>query len=138
MSSGPAVIYGIRVGWRRYGYIGQTRQRPWTKRIEQHKKTQPWGHLIVDAYVIREFKNISDTMLTMWEWWYIKTRFPRYNDIFNKSNPFRTDTRGMRKPSPADVRVATAPLRLDARALVFTTMWAGLIMLVGLHLVGIV
>jgi hypothetical protein len=50
----PGTVYEIivvheRTGRLVRGYRGKTRLRPYIKRIEQHRRLQPWGDLIVPA-----------------------------------------------------------------------------------------
>lgn len=154
-SKRPGVIYGIRVRRSlnspftvKSGYIGQTRQRPWSKRIEQHKKDQSWGHLVVEAYVLWESDNVSDLWLDFMERWFIYTRFPVHNDQHNRNNPRRKVAEKVKKSQLAIAAAQTkksAPSQQSAPApalagqvSVFALCALAVLMLAGLKLVGIV
>ena len=124
----PGVIYGVRVAhprwrwWVRTRYVGLTRQRPWTKRIAQHAKDQPWGDLIVDAYAIYESPWVSDWGLRWREWLHILVRLPSYNIMRNGRNPLRVSRQAAvrqrlaRDAGSRSVRLASALARLVAGA----------------------
>jgi hypothetical protein len=95
----PGVIYAIRTGytgWRmtvgpptRLGYVGKTTQRPYTRRIDQHRRTQPWSDLIVSHRVLWSSESVTAFGLWWREIYYILTRFPVYNYQWNRLNPRR-------------------------------------------------
>lgn len=81
----PGAVYRIRVrGHLGAGYVGKTRQRPYTRRIDQHRRTQPWSDLIVSYDVLWSSPRCSDFHLWWREIYYILTRFPVYNVQWNR------------------------------------------------------
>jgi len=94
LSRRPGTIYALDVADHRTGrlhrndYIGKTRQRPGA-RWEQHRKTQPWGDLIVRGRVIKQWRRVSTPHLWWAEVWRIVLRQPRLNYQWNLANPRR-------------------------------------------------
>lgn len=97
----PGTIYRIRTarratvdpaflfGGARTGYVGKTRRRPYTKRIAEHRRDQPWSDLIVSHDVLWASARVSDFGLWWREIYYIVTRMPVYNYQWNRWNPRR-------------------------------------------------
>ncbi len=95
----PGTIYAIRTARRafnleivkpatRLGYVGKTTQRPYTRRIDQHLKSQPWSDLIASHHVL--WQGVCTPFGLWWrEIYYILTRFPVYNYQWNRLNPRR-------------------------------------------------
>jgi len=71
------------------GYVGKTTQRPYTRRIDQHRKTQPWSDLIVSHRILWQSTQVTAFGLWWREIYYILTRFPVYNYQWNRLNPRR-------------------------------------------------
>ncbi len=69
------------------GYVGKTTQRPHTRRIDQHRKSQPWSDLIVSHRVLWSSESVTAFGLWWREIYYILTRFPVYNHQWNRLNP---------------------------------------------------
>jgi hypothetical protein len=93
----PGTVYAIRTARRRagpfgfdchLGYVGKTRKRPYTKRINEHRRTQPWSDLIISHRVLWT-GTCTDFHLWWLEIYYILTRFPVYNYQWNRWNPRR-------------------------------------------------
>jgi hypothetical protein len=90
----PGTIYRIRTAVRPFGsyrpgrnvtgYVGKTRKRPYTKRIAEHRVTQPWSDLIVSHDVLWESRRVTVFGLWWREIYYILTRFPVYNVQWNR------------------------------------------------------
>lgn len=70
------------------GYRGKTRKRPYTKRIAEHRATQPWGDLIVSHRVLASGQ-WNDLQLWWAEAWRIVLGFPVYNYHWNRLCPRR-------------------------------------------------
>jgi hypothetical protein len=89
----PGTVYEVttvheRTGRLVRGYRGKTRLVPYTKRIEQHKRLQRWGDLIVTSRVLAE-GNWNGLQLWWAEVWRIVLGWPIYNRQWNLLNPRR-------------------------------------------------
>jgi hypothetical protein len=88
------VLYAIwandhHTGMEKLAYIGQTTQKPWTRRIDQHSMSKPWWDLMTRCEVIEDFdgKSVRQSVLDATEEQRIKADLPTYNRIHNEANP---------------------------------------------------
>ncbi len=116
-------IYGFRAhhpygGWRRIrAYYGRTAQVPWTKRAEAHlwgtsdRPAKPWADTVPGwrpngtieeviaaggVYKVWQGRTVMLILCSV-EYLTIKLGRPRYNDVWNRSNPRRITKRRARR-----------------------------------------
>lgn len=94
IENGTVYAYSVMIDGNRdeWAYIGRTK-RPLAVRHNEHMNKQPWSDLLPEVRVLKSYSNVRFWKLALTEWYYIKTKKPLFNDIYNYSNPRRIPNR---------------------------------------------